>query len=41
MYILQYQNYPTDIPKIKYFHKYTIEHVSMQVTTTTLSYTDG
>jgi hypothetical protein len=24
MYILQYHNYPTDIPTIKYFHNYMI-----------------
>jgi hypothetical protein len=36
MYIIQNHNYPTDIPTIKYFYKYMIEHVSMQVTTTTL-----
>jgi hypothetical protein len=36
MYILQYHSYPTDIPTIKYFHHYMMEHVSMEVTTTTL-----
>jgi hypothetical protein len=35
MYILQYHNYPTDIPT-KYSHNYMIGHISMQVTTTTL-----
>jgi hypothetical protein len=34
MHILSYHNYPTDIPTIKYFHKYMIEHVIMLVTTT-------
>jgi hypothetical protein len=34
MYILQYHNYPTDVPIIKYFHKYMVEHVIMPVTTT-------
>jgi hypothetical protein len=34
MYILQYHNYPTDVPTIKYFHKYMVEHVIMPVTTT-------
>jgi hypothetical protein len=34
MHILWYHNYPTDIPPIKYFHKYMVEHVIMLVATT-------
>jgi hypothetical protein len=33
MHILQYHSYPTDVPIIKYFYKYMIEHVIMPVTT--------
>jgi hypothetical protein len=33
MHILQYHSYLTNVPIIKYFHKYMIEHVSMLVTT--------
>jgi hypothetical protein len=36
MHVLQYHNYPTDIPTIKYFHKYVVEYVIMLATTTTL-----
>jgi hypothetical protein len=33
MHVLWYHSYPRDVPTIKYFHKYTIEHVIMLVTT--------
>jgi hypothetical protein len=34
MHILWYHSYPTDIPTIKYSHKYMVEYVIMLVTTT-------
>jgi hypothetical protein len=34
MHVLRYHSYPTDVPTIKYFHKYMVEHVIMLVTTT-------
>jgi hypothetical protein len=33
MHILQYHSYPTDVPTIKCFHKYMVEHVIMSVIT--------
>jgi hypothetical protein len=32
MHILWYHSYPTNIPTIKYFHKYMVVHVIMPVT---------
>jgi hypothetical protein len=32
MHILWYHNYPIDVPTIKYFHKYMVEHVIIPVT---------
>jgi hypothetical protein len=33
MHIFRYHSYPTDVPTIKYFYKYMVEHVLMPVTT--------
>jgi hypothetical protein len=32
MHVLRYHIYPRDVPTIKYFHKYMVEHVIILVT---------
>jgi hypothetical protein len=32
MHILRYYSYPTNVPTIKYFHKYMVKHIIMPIT---------